>query len=319
MSDQPERQPDNQEPQNEHETTNDQRQANEREPEKDDKGKVEWSFDFTFDNIRKGFGDLFNSLAGDTEIKQDSLSEPIGDAQAARMDIDFSLGTGSLRPMSEGDTLIEADLSYVGDIRFEVSGETQKTVKLTQRSGKVVNDVRESIQQGFRALRDAEGLRWDVRVSQNIPLSLNIDGGVGPVILDLSTLKVTDLEIDAGVGTLDVTLPVNTVAYQAEIESGVGRTTLHLLEGTSADLRIEGGVGEVIVTLPPNMAVQLKAKSGLGDIAVPPHFQKIQGGEELISTSGVWQTEGFGLAEQRVMLVYAGGVGRLVIRTAETV
>lgn len=294
------------------------------------KYKTEWSF--SFDQLGKDVGEFVKNLGGSSEdtIKQDEFSAPLDGATSAKVRIDFTVGESMLRGLTNLDNLIEADLTYVGDIHFVVSGGAEKTVGLSQ-SAKPADWARNIV--GWIGSRGK--LRWDVGLATGIPMALEIHGGVGEVKLDLSELDLTRFELYGGTGEIDVALPTRTAPYSAVIHSGVGELEITIPAGTTVDLnvragagevdlkvgdganvtaKIDGGLGECQVHLPVGMAGRVEARTGIGDVRLHSAFQRISGGEnEFINMSGVWETPNYATAESKFSLNYNGGVGELKI------
>jgi hypothetical protein len=124
---------------------------------------------------------------------------------------------------------------------------------------------------------------WDLRLNRDVPIRLNLDGGVGQAVLDLSQLKISDLEADLGVGRTSITIPA-TGQFQA---------------------RIHAGVGEVEVIVPQGMAARVQAESGLGGVHVSEGFTR-QG--------EVYTSPGYESAQNRADLRITGGVGSVSVR-----
>ena len=281
------------------------------EKRKNDEKTVEWSFDFS--TLGSRVREFLNSLAGDEEVQHSSFSAAIEQASSAEVKIDFSLGVGTISAL-EGDELLHAEVDHVGEMRFTVEGDARKRVRLGQDK---VRGVSSSMRQGLRAIADREDLKWEIGLTPRIPLKLSVDGGVGPTKMDLSTLKLEDLDMDCGVGTLDVALAPGK--YKVEIDGGVGQTQVTVPSGAALEMKIDGGVGAVIVTVPSTMAVRLIAKSGLGSITVPAGMTRTKGKQEFIENSGTWETPGYELASERTFIRFDGGVGQFTLRTLETV
>lgn len=280
----------------------------EDKPKRGDR-QVEWQFDFA--NLGQSFRNLMGSLAGDAETQHDTFSAAIDQATSANVEIQFSVGKGSIRPMATSDMLIEAELTYVGDVHFSAEGDLRKRVKLEQKTPRNVVDP---IRQGFRALADREDLNWDVALTPRIPLDLEINGGVGPIDVDLTGLQLASLEIDSGVGTMDVTLPSQSAPLDAEIDGGVGQFSLVVPEGLSGTIKIDAGVGQVNISLPRSLAVQFEASTGMGSVDLPDAMIRVEGKREFMDNSGVWQTEGYELADRKLVIHYDGGIGSLRVR-----
>ena len=96
-----------------------------------------------------------------------------------------------------------------------------------------------------------------------------------------------------------------------DMNTGVGQTKLYLPENITANLDIDAGVGSVDITIPPNAAVQIHARNGIGSVDVPSNLRK--------HDNGMWQSEGFDLAERRIVIRYDGGVGSFQVREADLV
>lgn len=293
--------------------TNDPNTQEPKEKRKREERTVEWQFDFA--NLGESIKNLMGSLAGEEETRHETFKAGIDGATRAEVEIDFSIGKGNIRTLGQSGNLIEADITYVGEMDFIVEGDTSKYVKLAQKQPK---NVISPLRQGFRALADRKDLTWDVGLSPNVPLDLSIDGGVGPVKANLTGLTISELEIDSGVGTMNITLPIQTNPLHAEIDSGVGQLTVTVPEGAHGELDIEGGVGEVVIYVSRNSAVLLTAESGLGSIKVPDGLRRVAGSREFIEDSGEWRTEGYELAEKRLRIKFDGGVGSFRIAYHET-
>jgi hypothetical protein len=282
---------------------------------KRDEREVEWAFDFA--NLGESIRNLLSSLAGDEDVQFSEFEVARAAAEVAEIDIDFSVGEAFIAALpAESDLLMSAELRHIGEIELVDEGETQRYITLKQRVK--ASKAGRSIQQGLRALADRQNLRWDVMLSPAVPLVLDVDGGVGPSELDLSGLQLRSLNADTGVGELTLTLPVQSDMFEATLDGGVGRTRIYIPDGTAAMLDIDGGVGAVEITVPPGAAVQLKAKGGLGSVSVPASMQA-KGKPKDFGMSGTWQTDGYDLAEQHIVIRYDGGVGQLTIREAELI
>jgi hypothetical protein len=125
--------------------------------------------------------------------------------------------------------------------------------------------------------------RWDLRLSQAIPLALSISNGVGEAMLDLERLHLTALTIDTGVGETTVTLP----------EQGD-------FQGT-----INGGVGELTIEIPSSLAVRINADAGIGSVDVQGDFTE---------NGDIYTSATYADAEEQVELEVDGGVGSITIR-----
>jgi len=74
---------------------------------------------------------------GDAEVKTDLFSEPIGEATSARVSLDLSSGPTEVTALSDSNDLIDAELNYTGKIKFDVRGDREKTVSLSESDTQV--------------------------------------------------------------------------------------------------------------------------------------------------------------------------------------
>jgi hypothetical protein len=224
--------------------------------------------------------------------------------------------------------LIDADLTYVGDVTLSATGATEKVVHLSQSAG-----AAEWFRSAFGWVGSGQRLRWDIELTPKIPLNLELHSGAGRSNFDLSDLQLTGLNIAGGAGELTLNLPggqyaarVNsgvgrasvTVPPNADIElnvsSGAGEVNLDVNEGAALKARINGGVGETNVRIPTGAAVRLEARTGIGSISTKPELRRISGSSSGWDKGGVWQTDNFENAERQIVIHFEGGVGALNVR-----
>ncbi len=279
--------------------------------EQKSKQVVEWSF--SFDKVGESVNRALGKITGDEQLKHDVFTAPVAGTNAARIRFELPVGTAVVKALESGsDKLIEADLHYTGEIEFSVTGEAEKTVKLAQKNphDPVTGHIREAISK----FTNRDDLRWDVRLSPNIPLDLDIEGGVGPSTLDLSGLRLSGVTVEGGVGETHLTLPATDSSYSVNVEGGVGGSRVMIAEGAALRLKIEGGIGGVTIILPESTAARVAVKGGLGGTNLPSRFRQVKDNSDFLSKSGVWETQGFALATHQVLIDFDGGVGGLTVR-----
>jgi hypothetical protein len=301
--------------------------------EKNKTYKTEWSF--SFENVGESINNLLGSLGvgADEEIKTGTFSEAIGDATLAKVTLDLTVGAATISDLPDSDNLIEAEVAYIGEIDFASKAEEgYKFVRLGQTSR--YQEALKPIKEAFGAFARRGDLRWDIRLTPNIPLDLQINSGVTSNNFDLSKLQLDALKVNGGTGKTDLKLPTMGDNYKVVINSGTGQLDVQINEGANIDLRVNngtgatnitiganavvdahitGGIGKCTIKLPSGMAARVKATTGLGKVIVPEHFTRIKGGEDFIATSGTWQTADFQDAEHKITIKYEGGLGGLSI------
>ena len=129
-----------------------------------------------------------------------------------------------------------------------------------------------------------ESLDWDIRLNSDIPLSLKIDSGASVSILDLSDLKVTDLDINTGASSTELTLPANAGHTHVDIDTGAS---------------------SLKVSIPPAVAASLRIKSGIASVNINSRFPRLE--------SGLYQSGDYSTATNRVDMTIDAGVGSIEV------
>lgn len=275
---------------------------------KNKRGEYETEWSFSFDKLGDSLNKAFQSLGGDQEVKTANYVEPKGEATSAAIAVNLSLGEATVTALEPGSpNLFEADLRYVGELDYECTGGTTPAIRLRQRDQGVAGSVRRA----FGSIAQREDLRWDVRISPDVPVRLKIKGGVGRANLNLDGLQLVDLEVEGGVGEPRINLPATAHSYDVDIETGVGSSTIRLPADTTINMEIEGGVGTVRILAAAGTAIHLRAESGVGNVRVPSDMRSLKDEREFLGRSGIWQTEGFDMAQHQVHIKFEGGVGTL--------
>lgn len=277
----------------------------------DQQGEVEWSFDFG--QLGESLNRLFADWVGDEEAHREHFEAPLGSALAARIDLSFSVGRGSVRALpSDSHLLLVADVEAIGEVDFTALEGEIASLKLQPRPTQGIDFA--FIRHGLRALARRDDLNWDCQLSPRVPLDLHLSMSVGLVSADLSCLEIKRLEVKGGVGALELILPAQELPYAVDIDSGVGQIKVIVPNGAFVALDIDGGVGETTITTPYETPLQVQAETSIGNLNLPKTLERTRGGEGFIGASGVWQSAGFDLAERRVVVHYDGGVGQLTIQ-----
>jgi hypothetical protein len=172
------------------------------------------------------------------ELREESAHVPLGDATAADVHITFGAGELRLRPGVE-EGLMEADFAYNVD-------------KLKP----VVNEDRRGDRLDVSLRLDAEGLsfsfgdethnEWDIRLSDRVPMSLDLDLGAARGRLDLGGLRLTEARIKVGAADVEIEWdePNPELLDLLEVDSGAASLKMHQLGNAHFDqMNFTGGAG----------------------------------------------------------------------------
>lgn len=205
----------------------------------------------------------------------DQLSQPLGDIKSASVNLDIGVANTSMAALGSDST----DL-FQGTFRHAQGTRVVQTYNVVGSEGRLALKEEGAT---WMFWGPAEN-RWDLRLNPQVPLALNIHGGVGRATLDFSALTVSSLMLNSGVGTVDITTP----------KSGV--TTVS----------VDGGVGSTSVVIPAGVAARIRVSGGLGSIRVDesrfPRF------------GTVYQSADYASASNKIDMEVDGGVGSINIR-----
>lgn len=253
-------------------------------------------------------------LGYDVEITDLANSEPLGDAQSAQIILESGTGEVRVAPLSDSANLIDFNIHSIGEVDYQVSSSgTQKTIQLKQAETSGFDGFA-----GFLAAVFQKGddlLLWNVQLSPQTPLDLNISSGTGALNLDLSELQITRLNASVGTGSMELTLPTGESSYPVVLSTGTGSGTITIPQDAALDIQVSSGTGSFTINLPENSGVRLVASTGTGSINVPAFLKRL-GSEkdQFTGDSGTWETDNYANADRKISIHYEGGTGSLNVR-----
>lgn len=237
--------------------------------------------------------------------KTETFSSLIDGATSAKYVFDTSSSPVHINALdAEDEELILAEIGHRGTIRFDVSGTSDRTVRLTEDFNN---------EGWFYWDFSFDQLRWDIALSPNVPSEVVLNGGSGSIEMDLRDLHLTSLRTDLGSGSSTINLPETEEAYTAEIESGSGSVTIDLPSNTSLELTLDTGSGSTSISVPSNAAVRIEVEDdGSGSLNLPNGLEKSTDSPSF--SIGAWQTPGYDQAENQILIRILGqGSGSISI------
>lgn len=172
-----------------------------------------------------------------------------------------------------------------------------------------------------------------VKLTEDIPISLDIELGAGRGNIDLSGLQMQDLKISTGASSVDVRCdkPNVITAENVGIESGVSKFTATDLCNTNfKKLKFSGGVGSYRLdfggTLRHDATAKIEVGLGSVSVSVPKQvaakllydasfFSSFDLDDDFVKTkSGVYETEDYQESEGRLTIQIESGLGSVRVR-----
>jgi hypothetical protein len=190
-------------------------------------------------------------------LQTESRTVERGGAESVRVEI--AMGAGELDVAGGAGELLDADFTYnVAEFKPQVEYDDGLLV------------VRQPEFEGRASIWDVDDYRyeWDLRLNDDVPIEMSVDLGAGRADLELGSLSLTGLDIDAGAGEVSVDLSGASSLTRLNVDIGAGKLTLDLTGDWQEDLdaKIEGGVGGATLRLPRGVGVRVEAEGGLGAI-----------------------------------------------------
>ena len=130
---------------------------------------------------------------------------------------------------------------------------------------------------------DWQTLRWDLALTADVPLDLEVATGASQVRLDLTGLQVRSLRLKTGASDVDVTLPAHG----------------------HCRMSVSAGAANIRIRVPQGVAATVRNRSALAGFAIDEErFPRINGRHE---------SPGFGTAADQVEIDVDGGVASFAV------
>lgn len=149
---------------------------------------------------------------------------------------DLHMGAGELKIHGGAKKMMEANFTYnvpawKPEVRYNSTG-VRGYLTIEQPSGSRV--------------ANSQKYEWEVAFNDETPLDLQIRFGAGEAQLDLGSLALRRVEVNMGVGKIDLDLRGQPKRdYDVHIRGGVGEATIHLPREVGVYADATGGIGGI--------------------------------------------------------------------------
>lgn len=204
----------------------------------------------------------------------ETVHSTLDGASSAEVDIRSGVSLLRIDTTSESNTLIKG--------RVEKSFGEELRQERDDRHGGAYYRLQSELFHAIPNFRGDPGGRWDLSLTDAVPINLRIATGVGKADLNLANLNLSQLKVESGVGQTIVWLP-KTGRYKATLDVGVGDMTVYV---------------------PKEIAARIVLRTGLSARSVSGDYQK---------EDDYYISPGFHTAEHRVELELNGGVSKVTV------
>jgi len=213
-------------------------------------------------------------LGGRDEVREDSTAVERQGADT----VDIFL------EMAAGEIAVQGGASQLAEMEFVYSNEDWKPLVDYSVSG---GEGELRIEQPRKMDIGSYRYEWDVKLNNEIPMTLDVKLGAGENNLDLSQLDISRLDLEVGAGNLELDLRGD--------------------RSRDLDVRVRGGVGEVTVILPREIGVRAEIQGGIGEVS----------SDGLNQENGAYINEAYGQTETSIHLDIEGGIGEIMLQVEE--
>ena len=217
----------------------------------------------------------------DSPWQTSHIVHELDDFESADVFIDWSSQPGTLYALNDLITLIEGDITYQGELIFDVDSRGEMVdVNLDTR---LINNW------GFSPFQGSQRAEWEIGLTPEIPLDLHLDSSSGSCNFDLAELIVNDLFLDSGSGSIHLALP----------------------EGQSFQFELDSGSGSVQIDIPEDTGIRVEIDSGSGSFNPGRTFDLVSGER---NGDGIWESENYDLAKYTIEMHLDQGSGSITFK-----
>ncbi|WP_105615110.1 hypothetical protein [Vallitalea okinawensis] len=218
-----------------------------------------------------------------------SFTEAYQNQEELALDFNFSVTEFNLNLEGTTEQLVETEATYNYEPlepEFSISGDTKVNYSIKQKN--------------LRSFTGRAESEINTKINANVITDMDLSMGVGEANIDLTDVKIRNVNIECGVGDLEVVangIYDQEQSYSLEggvgnsefkmggefnkpvtfnVESGVGDTEIQCTgafnEGGS--ISVEGGVGNIDLTLPANVGIKILT-TGVNSASVSDQGKKV--------------------------------------------
>lgn len=193
---------------------------------------------------------------------------------AAKVALDIDLGASSVKVMGGAPR------------GTAVSGTQGATINFKSRLNGDTLTVDIDAGPSFLPFLGPEGGSWVFQLTNEVPVSMKLDGGAASLDFDFTDTKLDFLGIEMGASSMTLKLPANAGRTLIDVEAGAASMDITIPQGVAARIRIEQGASAQNIDL--------------------ARFPEI--------TSGLYESPDFESAENKAEINLEGGANSITIR-----
>jgi hypothetical protein len=242
-------------------------------------------------------------LVTSPDLQTETFVAPAGLARRARLEVQLSSGDNQIRPLSGTQNLLVATAVHSGKVEFTDSGTTNRNIRL---SGPF-RDAGVFIWPGYLGEQS-----WDVAISPDVPVDLELSISSGSTDVQLSGLKIESVSIQASSGDTTVVLPATGKSYRSVLRISSGSLTASVQPGAETIIESRISSGRLTYDLPASSPVRFEVtRKSSGTVRLSERFQLVSGEA---SGEGIWEAAGSDPSTPLIEITVEISSGSVIVR-----
>jgi hypothetical protein len=199
-----------------------------------------WSLIWPLFLIALGLRLLWRYLAGPPTPQIEEAAIPLQDARQAQVRMRHGAGRLYVTAGAGQDELVSG--TFGGGLEYQARRDGDLLDVHMRPASHSFPEVMIPWNWGSRGPLD-----WSLVMNSEVPLSLHLETGASDTRLDLSELHLTELWLQTGASSTDLTLPAHAGFTRADLHAGAASLNIRVPSGAAARIRIKGGLTGVKV------------------------------------------------------------------------
>ena len=194
-----------------------------------------WSLFWPIALILLGVWILLGPTLARRDLRDENLSIPLEGANQAEIHIRHGAGRLEVTALPLSGDLLSG--TFTGGV-YEQHSREENQLRLRLQNP-------ENMIFGWPPMVGPQGYHWNFGLSKNIPIRLDLKTGASETELDLSELNITDLKLETGASSNQITLPAHAGYTRLSVHAGAASIKIRVPDGVAARIRYQGGLSGI--------------------------------------------------------------------------